>query len=267
MSTQHGAYEFLRPWQRQLDRWTSYLADCIVAVSEATRQWAIQNEGIVPHRVVTLRNGIDLEPFLRVKRAMARLRIREEFHIPVDTLVLSVVARLGRGKGISVLLDALGGSGLTGQSWHLLLVGEGHERDSLTQRVAGSHLAGRVTFTGTRQDIPEILAATDVFVLPSFNEGLSLAVCEAMAMGLPVVASDVGGMKELVVDGVTGRLVPPGDADALHAALLQSIMAPELRQRWGKAGRRRAVSEFSLERMMQELQDVYCSLLAKKRRN
>jgi len=261
VSSLRCSYRWLKPWHHRVDRWTSYLTDRITAVSEATRLFAIREEGIRPELVVTLRNGINLERFCSVFKESARRLIRSELSIPEDTIVLTIIGRLHPQKGHSVLFDALEDLTDLPAPWHLLVVGDGPLRRPLEQRVLQSKLNLRVIFTGLRSDIPEILAASDVFVFPSLYEGLPNAVLEAMAMGLPIIASDADGIPELVLEGLTGRLVPCGDCDALRSGLVEAIQHPELRRRWGEAGRRRVVEEFSLATMLKELHELYATLL------
>jgi glycosyltransferase involved in cell wall biosynthesis len=125
-------------------------------------------------------------------------------------------------------------------------------------------LSEDVIFTGIRQDVPNILGLLDVFVLPSLWEGLPIALLEAMAAGLPVVATAVGGTPEVVVEGETGFLVPPRDPEALAEAILRLLREPDLRRRMGEAGRKRVAEHFSVEQMVQKTEALYEHLLAEK---
>jgi len=134
----------------------------------------------------------------------------------------------------------------------LLVVGDGPERNNL------KHLAGNgVHFLGNRSDVPDILRAMDIFTLPSINEGISNTILEAMATGLPVVATNVGGNSEIIDDGKTGQLVPSADPVALSSALSEYINSPELRASHGSQGRIRAKTQFSVEKMVSEYESVY----------
>src|SRR5216683_5660252 len=142
----------------------------------------------------------------------------------------------------------------------LAIVGEGPCRQALEGEIARLHLTGRAHLCGERRDIPSVLKAFDVFALPSRAEGISNTILEAMATGVPVVATDVGGNPELVEPDVTGRLVPAGDPAALETALRSYVSDPYLRAQHGKAGRERVLQHFSLERMAQAHTDLYASL-------
>jgi glycosyltransferase involved in cell wall biosynthesis len=142
------------------------------------------------------------------------------------------------------------------------IAGEGPERPALEARALSLGVGDRVRLLGFRRDVPALLAACDVVALPSLFEGLPLALLEGMAAGKPVVATAIGGTDEAVVDGVTGLLVPPRDAEALAAALRRVLGDPPLAQRLGDAGRARAVAEFSIERMIERVMGVYDAVLA-----
>ena len=140
-------------------------------------------------------------------------------------------------------------------------LGEGPERQPLEEQAARDGVSGRIRFLGHRSDVPAILQAADVFVLPSLNEGLPLAAIEAMAAQLPVVATDVGGTREIVHDGVTGLLVPPADPDALAGALRRLVREPDLARVLAAAGRELAVREFSPRHMADAVSAVYRDVL------
>ena len=137
-------------------------------------------------------------------------------------------------------------------------------RSSIKRSIYSLGLSNRVFLLGERNDVPSILASSDVFVLPSNWEGLPYTVIEAMMAGLPVVATSVGGVPELVEDGVTGFLVPRSDPEALAEALQRLIDDPELRERMGKAGRQKAMCEFTLDRMLRETEKVYEEVLGRE---
>jgi glycosyltransferase involved in cell wall biosynthesis len=170
----------------------------------------------------------------------------EPVHLADGPVVLEV-ARLAEVKGQRHLIAALARLDASG-----ILVGEDIERggsyeEVLRREAERLDVADRVVFAGYRSDVPAVLAGCDVFCLPSTAEGMPLSVLEAMAQGKPVVATAVGGTPELVVDGVTGLLVPPGDAEALAEALGRVLSDPELAKRMGAAGRQRVERDFAAD--------------------
>ena len=173
--------------------------------------------------------------------------------------LLVSVGRLKEPKTFELLVEALGRVGVP---YRAAIAGDGPDRPAVEAAVART--GARVELLGTHGEVPRLLAGADAFVLSSASEGMPISVLEAMAAGLPVVASAVGGVPELVVDGETGLLVPPGDADALADALERVLGDAELRRRMGEAARRRAEEEFDLARFRDAHVALYGRLLAQR---
>jgi glycosyltransferase involved in cell wall biosynthesis len=146
----------------------------------------------------------------------------------------------------------------------LVLVGDGPERPGLEAIAAELGVADAVRFAGARSDVPRLLRLFDVFALSSQTEGISVALLEAMAAGLPAVATAVGGNPEVVVEGETGRLVPAGDPARLGEALASLLADPDRRQAWGQAGRARVMEKFTLDRMVRDYEAIYESLAGRR---
>jgi sugar transferase (PEP-CTERM/EpsH1 system associated) len=252
--------EGLDPRRNRLRRWTSPLVDRFVTVSRDLEGWLVRRVGVPAHKVVTIHNGVDLRRFADEDRAMGR----RELDLPPETVVIGTVGRLDPVKDQIGLLDASAMLPSTGPRYVLALIGEGPCRAALEARAARPDLARRVRMLGERSDVPRLLAGLDVFTLPSIAEGISNTVLEAMSTGLPVVATRTGGNPELVEDGVTGRLVPVADRRALADALWGYVGDAHLRALHGKAGRQRAVDEFSLDRMTGRYRELYRTLVAQK---
>jgi glycosyltransferase involved in cell wall biosynthesis len=193
--------------------------------------------------------------------------------------VVGVLARLAPCKGLEVFIDAARMVADRVPDARFLSVGDegalngdavragASYRYALEQHAERLGLRDRVVFTGFRLDVPEVLAELAISVLPSVTgEGLPNSVLESMAAGLPVIATDAGGTKEAVVDGETGMLVPPSDAVSLARVIGQLLADPDLRMRFGEAGRRRIAERFSLERMAHEMQGLYARLLEARER-
>lgn len=250
----------LDPRRNRLRRWAAPLVDRFVTVSRDLERWLVGRVGVPARKVVTIHNGVDLHRFADEDRA----RGRHELGLPGDTVVIGTVGRLDPVKDQVGLLDASALLPTAGPAHALALIGDGPCRAALESRAARPDLQGRVRLLGERADIPRLLAGFDVFTLPSIAEGISNTVLEAMATGLPVVATRTGGNPELVEDGVTGHLVPVGDRRALADALWSYVGDPHLRALHGKAGRQRAVDHFGLERMTQRYRELYRALVAQK---
>ena len=229
--------------QIAIDNATARLCFALVAVSDATRADLVR-QGYPAGRISTVHNGI--EPADEV--TPVRL---------ADGPTVVEVARLAEVKGQRTLIEAMVHVAATA-----VLVGGDLEQGGAYEAVLRAEaerlgVADRVVFAGYRRDVPALLAGCDVFCLPSSAEGLPLVVLEAMAQGKPVVATPVGGTAELVVDGETGVLVPPGDAAALAEALSGLLADPERARRLGEAGRERVRSEFSAARAAEEILKLY----------
>jgi len=251
------------PWRERLSRWTAGLDDRVIAVCELARQAEIERARVPPDKVVTVYNGVDPQQFAALD-PQAAVRIRRTFDIPAQAPLLGAIGRLHPQKGFTDLLTAMAQVRECFPAARLLLVGDGGLRDDLEAQTRVMDLSEVVTFAGLRTDVPEILVALDLFVLPSLWEGLPNAVLEAMVAALPVVATMVGGTLEVVVDGVTGLLVPPRDPQALAQAINALLGDPERRYKMGQAGRERVRQRFSVKRMVEETESLYEQLLAEK---
>lgn len=175
--------------------------------------------------------------------------------------IVGTACRLEPVKAISTLIEAMTLVANDHPSVHLEIAGEGSLRNSLEQDVGRLGIAGNVSFLGWREDLPSVLRSWSIFVLPSLDEGFGVAALEAMASGLPVVASDVGGLRELMQDGETGFLVPP-EAPAEFAKKIRLLLEnQELREKMGSAGRNRAEEDFSISTMVKKTADLYDALL------
>jgi len=242
------------PRHNLLRRLQAPLVRRFTAVSTDLADWLVNAVGIAPRKVQVLMNGVDVERF--APAVVERHTVLPQ--VPDEAVLVGTVGRLDPVKGHAVLVDAVARLTPRGEvPVHLVIVGEGPERGRLEGQIRDASLAARVHLVGERADIPALLRACDVFCLASLAEGISNTLLEAMAAALPVVATAVGGNRELVVDGGTGRLIPAGDPLAFAAALDPLVSDPGLRQGWGEAGRRRACDEFSLEAMVRRYEACY----------
>jgi glycosyltransferase involved in cell wall biosynthesis len=240
-----------------LNRFTHSLADRITCVSRRVDDFVVQQVGIPREKTIVIPNGIDLQDFDRLPTNRdARLAL----DLPLGEPLIGAVTRLNPVKRLDLLLQAV----VSLSDVHTVIVGEGPERVRLEAMVDQLDLVGRVHFVGHQQDVRPWLAALDVFVLPSDWEGMSNALLEAMAAGLPVVATRVGGTPEVVVDGMTGLLVPLRDPDALAEAITRLLSDSDLRRTIGQAGRARVERHFSIEETVKKTEELYMTLLREK---
>ncbi len=236
----------------------------VIAVSEALRRQQIA-QGFPSGRIVTVHNGIDLSRF-ELPRDFSRAAHRAEFTIPHDAPLVITVAVLREGKGHEELIAAAKRVLERMPEARFLIVGGGALEGSLRRQAEEDGVGGRVIFTGMRVDIAELLAASDLFVLPSLDfDALPTAIIEAMASGLPVVATDAGGAAEIVRHGETGMLVESRDAVQLADAIVALLTDSDLAREMGERGRARAANEFSAQKWVEKLQDLYVSLCQRAR--
>ncbi|MBI5710184.1 MAG: glycosyltransferase family 4 protein [Candidatus Eisenbacteria bacterium] len=238
------------------------LSDAIVVVSEKTRDEALRLGVGRPTQFVLIRSGIEIEVFRDV--ALTREEARTRIGLPAGAFVIGTVGRLSRQKAPLDLLAAFAPVAGARPEAHLVFVGDGPLRPEVEAAVANRGLTGRVHLLGLRRDVPELLRAFDVFALSSRWEGLPRVFPQAMAAGLPIVATRVDGAAEAVTPGENGWLVDPGDIRAMTGRLLELAADPETARRMGEGGRGR-VEEFSARRMVQELEGLY-ERLAQRRR-
>jgi glycosyltransferase involved in cell wall biosynthesis len=229
-----------------------------VAVSEFARHEYLEDFGLYPSKVVTIHNGIDVERF-RARPGM-RAAARSELGIPPSVPLAITVAVLRGPKGIDDMLAAMPAAVERIPDLHYLVVGEGPARHDLERLVSEHGLDDRVIFAGNRSDVPGMLSAADVFVLPSHTEALPTAVAEAMAAGLPVVATRVGGIPEMV-DRDTGILVEPGDRCGLAIAVGDILAASDMGRSLGERGAQRAEQHFEIRRQARQLVSEYRKLI------
>jgi len=219
--------------------------------------------GLPANRVLTLRNAI--APMAPVGAA-DRAALRAALGLAPDDLVVGTLGRLYEPKkGLAVFLDAAERITADVPRARFVLAGDGPSRPALEKRAGAPGLAGKVRFAGARRDVHRLLAAYDLFVQPSLWEGFGLTVLEAMAMERAVVASAVGGHREIVRDGIDGVLVPPGDPRALAAAVVDLLADPGRRAASGRTARARVLAEFPIERLVDETTALYDALLERPR--
>jgi glycosyltransferase involved in cell wall biosynthesis len=237
--------------------------DRVVGVGNKVRDALIANEGIPADRVEVIYNGIPLEAYGNGEGE--RSAVREELGLFEGDFVLAQVARLDYLKDHLTAVRAIARCAASGPRIKLLLVGEGPERAAIEKEIAALGVHSSVRLLGLRQDVPRILAAADAGLLTSISEGIPLTVIEAMAAGLPVVSTDVGGVREVVLEGSTALLAPAGDDEALANSILKLASDPGLCRTLGTRGRERAFERFSEETMHENFARLYDEMLQRKR--
>lgn len=257
---QRSVDDWRKPWHVWADRLTSRWVDLYICNSLAGMTRLQTRERIPPHKTITIHNGLDVKPFDEAPVGVIRRELRISSHAPVMT----TVGNLREPKAHDVLIEACRLVRKQGFDFHLLLVGDGKMRPMLERLVTEAALSQQVHFLGRRLDIPAILADSDLKVLSSRWEGLPGAIMEAMAARLPVVATDVGGIPELVKHGHTGLLCRPGDPMSLASGIIQLLGDSRLRRQMGAAGYEQIVSQFRLEDKAAQWTAVYRTLAGQR---
>jgi glycosyltransferase involved in cell wall biosynthesis len=250
-----GRTESKRRLLALVERLAAKTTTTIICVSEHDRELALKFKVASPEKLVLIHNGVDPAPLLSADGTS----IGKELGLG-EVPVLTMVGRLAPPKDPLTVLKACQ---LLQADFRLLIVGDGELRNKAEDFVSQNNLEHKVIFTGERNDVPEILSVSDIFILASQLEGLPLVIIEAEMAGLPIVASHVGGVPEMVEDGITGFLVPPRNPGALAEALQKLIKDAHLRQRIGLAAREKALNEFTFDNMLANTRRVYKEVLSK----
>lgn len=255
VTTVHGKNYYHEKWRR---RWAYRFASRqskMVVVSENIKKFLINNVGIKNGDLLTIYNGTNIN--LHQAKNELRDRIKMELRIDKDQPVIGTVGNLYPVKGHTYLLNAAAIVKRTFPTAIFLIAGRGQLLPQLQEEAKELSIKDNVRFLGFREDIPLLLQAMDIFVLPSISEGLPLAALEAMANEKPVIATDVGGIPEVVIDGTSGFLVPSKTPEVLAEKILLLLANRDLSLRLGKEGRVRVEKEFSLKKMIRKYEKLY----------
>lgn len=253
VTTCHGFFR-TRFFRRLFPWW----GDRVIAISPAVRRHLLSDWKLDPSRAVLVPHGIE-KCYSDADLKKHRDAARAELKLSTGSVLLGALGRLSPVKGYHVLIDAM--SRLKDLPLEAVLIGDGPEADRLDAMIRERGLAAKVRRIPSVPNHHVILHAFDIFCAPSIQEGLGLAVLDAMARGTAVAVSDVGGLPDLVRNGETGCLVPPGDPDALAGAIRSLTVDPQARERMGTAGRRFVEREFTMNRMIQGTEGVYADAL------
>nr|MBI3614417.1 glycosyltransferase family 4 protein [Nitrospirota bacterium] len=251
----YGHFGRIRAWIfLQIERMLAIHTTWMIGLTESERSDHLCRGVGRAERFAVVPSGIDLNLFRQNNAGKAR---PEGFDVPPDAVVAGTVGWLTPIKGHRYLIEALAALREAHPRLHVVIVGSGELREGLTQLAARLGVGDRVLFLGERDDVPACLAAMHLFVLPSLNEGMGRALVEAMAAGLPVIATRVGGVPAIVEDRMTGRLVPPGDSLALAGALDELLRHPDQARTLGVAATRRIDASFGIPAMVQAVETLY----------
>ena len=252
-----------------LERFAGRVTDLTFSESDEDLQTAVRERICPADRIIAIGNGVDIQKFDLSMVDEARRQIREEFGLPHDADVVGIVGRIVKRKGFVEFVQSIPRVLQAKPETRFLIVGDAlpsdndSVKDEVLALVDSLRLSDKVVFTGLRLDMPEVLSALDVFVLPSYWEGMPGVVLEAMAMARPVVTTRVRGCREVTVDGETGILVPPRDVRALADAIIRLLNDKELARDMGLAGRKRVEERFDRDKVIRKQLDALAELASR----
>ena len=252
IATCHGYFN-ARLSRKLFDTW----GERVIAISEAVRSHLEKDFGVDPRRIKVIYNGIDINRFTNIYSADQITRAKRSLGIQCGDVV-GTMGRLSSVKGQKFLIEAMKEIAFRSKDTRCLIIGSGREEEALKELARSLGLEDRVVFTGAAyMDIPLYLACMDIFVLPSIEEGLGLALLEAMSLGRPCVASATGGIKDIVNDGVNGILTPVGDSLAIANAVLKILNDKPFAKNISENSRNFVKGRFSIEAMADSVIDLY----------
>lgn len=264
ISHNHSIYDYYHKYYHFVEWFLSLITDRVICISEAVNRFANETQRINARKLITIHNGIDDVCTVTEKRCSD---LKKELCIPINHSVIGTIAHLEEHKGVKYFLESASLLLATRKDISFLLVGEGALKGELKKRCVDLKIEKNVIFAGERSDISEILFSIDIFVLPSLREGLPLAILEAMACGKPVIATNVGGIPEIVKNGVNGILVSPRDPEALYRAMGKLLNNREMREEMGRNGKKMCSESFNFKTMLEKIENLYDFLLCEKVRH
>jgi glycosyltransferase involved in cell wall biosynthesis len=255
----HGYYSHVKNCTlRRMEQALAHLTRCIIAVDDQVKRDLLAY-GIAPSRkIAVIPYGLHLEPLLACE--VHRGDLRSELGLTEGTKLVGIVGRIFPIKNHRLFLDAAALVAEQEPATRFLIVGDGALRPEMEHHARRIGIADRVIFLGWRRDLPHVYADLDVLAVTSNNEGTPFSAIEAMAAGCPVVSTRVGGLPDLIDDGKTGYLVPPGDAQALADASLSLLREPKIRRCMGQAARAKVKDGFAVQRLLRDMKRLYLEL-------
>jgi glycosyltransferase involved in cell wall biosynthesis len=262
VSSVHDNYRMDKRLKRRIiNHILSKISDKIIAVSESIKKDIVIYDKIDTSKILVIPNSVDIERF-NPEGNFAN--IKEEFLIKNNDIVIGFVGRIVPAKGLEYLIDTLSYLKEEFRNIKLLIIGEGSLVDGLKEKSKENNVNDSVIFTGRRRDIHDILSCIDIFVMPSIAEGLPNALLEAMAMAKPIVATEVGGIPEVIKNGINGLLVPPRNAESITTAIKTLLADMHLTTKMGQRARNYVEENLSIQATVRKWESLYISLLKEK---
>lgn len=254
---------------KTFDLFSEHFVDKFMVVSDALEKMMIEKHRIEPQRVVKIYNGIEKDEYDISDKELAckRSRFRNELSLEENVPIIGAIGRLVWQKGFEQFIEAIPGVLKEFEEARFLIVGEGDLKEKLRAKSERLNVKNHLIFTGFRDDIKEILQSVDLLVIPSLLEGLPMILLEAMVMKKPIVATNIEGIMEILENGSSGLLVPPGEAKALAGAIINMLTHRDKALKMGLVARKVVEDRFGVDIMVQRVEDVYDDLLQLKGTN
>ncbi|MCK4905794.1 glycosyltransferase [bacterium] len=262
IATEDGIDIWKSKFRLFIDWVLSHFTDKIICVSEGVRNFYHRYTGIPLSKLITIYGGVEITDKINTDEQK-----KEEFGFERNSTIITTIGRLVPSKGIKYLLYTVAKIVEHSPNVRFLIIGEGPQKDELKGLAEKLEINKYVVFTGIRKDIQAILAITDIFVLPSTSEGFGISILEAMAKTKPVVATSVGGIPEIIQNGINGFLVPPRSAKSLASAIISILENPQKGVEMGINGRKRVEKYFSIDETVRKTEELYKTLVKLKIHN
>lgn len=262
IGSHHGKIEDIHKWLQKIHGFliNSRITSLLVAVSNRVKKYAMEQEGALEEKIIVIENGIDL-PAVKDHPNDIRANIRREFKVDEKAKLIVSVGRLTVQKGHEYLLDSIPMVLEKFPSAIFLIAGEGYLLESLLKKTRKLGISKSVHFLGIREDVPDLLIASDAFAMPSLWEGMPIAMLEAMAYGTPVIASHVEGVEDVIEHELNGLTIPPKDVDALATGILRLLENPAEAARFGAAAKKMISSRYSADYMCSKYEELFLKYL------
>jgi len=263
IGSHHGKIEDSASWLLRLHGKiiNSGIAICLIAVSNQVKEYAVSHERVKEKKVKVILNGIEL-PNKATSEKSRRMDILNELGLNTDNKLILSVGRLTRQKGQSYLVDAIPYVVEKFPSATFVFAGDGYLLSDLEKKSKKLKIESNLHFIGLRTDIADLLIAADIFVLPSLSEGLPISLLEAMSVGLPVVATQVGGIEDVIENEIGGLVIPPKNFPSLATAIIRLLENPDEAEKMGRIGREQVYSRYTVGQMCQSYEDLFLHFLS-----
>jgi glycosyltransferase involved in cell wall biosynthesis len=261
IATEHSLTSNKNYFQKKCDLILSKFTDCIIAVSEAVRRSHISGEHISPKKIITIYNGISLGDVGSIR---PKHEVKKELGLNGSAPIVGIVGRLDRSKGHKFFLDAAGQIRRVFPEAKFIIVGDGKLKESLIELSRAYGLKDNVLFLGHREDRLDVMNIFDVAVLSSIREGMPISLLEYMALKKPIVATDVGGIPEVISDGISGSVVPAGSAELLAERIVHILLQKDVAERMGLQAYSHLVEKFTEDIMVKKIEEIYDGILRGK---